>query len=140
MIIITDAIVLDENEFEFTYTRASGPGGQNVNKISSAVQLRFDLAKNMSLPKGVKLRLEKLAGSRLTSEGTLRIHAQRYRTQAQNRQDAINRLVALIRQAAVPPKKRRRTRPPAAAKARRLEKKKKRSETKRLRRPPQNLD
>ena len=117
MLYITDTISLDENEFEFIYSRASGPGGQNVNKVSSAVQLRFDVTAATSLPDEVKLRLKKLTGSRFTSEGILIIHAQRYRTQSQNRQDAISRLIALVRQAAAPPKKRRRTRPSAAAKA-----------------------
>jgi ribosome-associated protein len=136
MIPITDTIFLDENDLAYTYTRSSGPGGQNVNKISSAVQLRFDLARNTSLPADVRQRLAKLAGTRITAEGTLIIHAQRYRSQSKNRQDAINRLVVLVRQAAISPKKRRKTKPSTAAKTRRLKQKKRRSELKRLRKSP----
>lgn len=140
MLRITDSIFLDEKEFTFTYTRASGPGGQNVNKISSAVQLRFDLKNNTSVPADVRQRLANLAGSRLTAEGILIIEAQRYRTQSQNRQDAINRLVSLVRRAVIRPKKRRRTRPSAAAKSRRLQQKKRRAEIKRLRKSPRHPD
>jgi ribosome-associated protein len=134
MIYVTDQIMILENELEFDYVRASGPGGQNVNKVSSAVQLRFNAAASPGIPKEVRLRLEKLARNRINNAGELVIHAQRFRNQAQNRQDAIDRLVALLRQAAVKPKKRKRTRPSRKAKERRLAAKRRRSETKRLRR------
>jgi ribosome-associated protein len=136
MIRITDTIAIDEREIEESFVRASGPGGQNVNKLATAVQLRFDVRRSPSLPEGVRERLQKLAGRRLTLDGVLLINAQRYRTQERNRQDALDRLTALIERAARPPTPRRATRPSLAAKRRRLEAKKLRGATKRLRSGP----
>lgn len=133
---ITDAIAIDEREIEESFVRAAGPGGQNVNKLASAVQLRFDVRRSPSLSEEVRARLEKLAGRRLTQEGVLILTAQRYRTQERNRQDARERLVALIQRAAPPPVPRRPTRPSAGARRRRLEGKKQRAATKRLRGAP----
>jgi ribosome-associated protein len=135
MIYITRTIAIDEREIHQEFIRASGPGGQNVNKVATAVQLRFDVGNSPSLPDSVRDRLMRLAGRRITEEGILIIDARRFRTQERNRQDAINRLVALIRKAAEKPKPRRKTRPPLASKRRRLEAKRHRGETKRLRRP-----
>ena len=112
MIRVTHSIALDESEIEETFIRASGPGGQNVNKLSTAVQLRFDVRHSPNLPDGVKARLERLAGSRLTNDGVLVLIAQRHRTQDANRRDALERLVELVRQATEKPKPRRPTRPP----------------------------
>ncbi len=134
MIRVTAKISIDEREIAENFVRASGPGGQNVNKLSTAVQLRFDVRHSRSLPDDVAARLERLAGSRLTREGTLVITAQRHRTQARNRQDALDRLIELIRRAAIPPVKRRPTRPTAAARERRIEGKKHRGMVKGLRR------
>ena len=103
MIRITDTIGIEERELDERFVRASGPGGQNVNKLSSAVQLRFDARRSPSLPDDVRLRLERLAGRRLTRDGVLVIMAQRHRTQERNRQDALDRLIELIREASVPP-------------------------------------
>ena len=133
MIVVTPRIVLDERELEETFVRSSGPGGQNVNKLSTAVQLRFDVRRSPSLPDDVRARLERLAGSRLTGEGVLIIVAQRHRTQERNREDALARLIELIRQATERPKPRRPTKPTYASKKRRLEAKSKRSEVKKLR-------
>ena len=127
-------LFLDESEIEESFVRASGPGGQNVNKVSSAVQIRFDLSGSRSLPEDVRERLARLAGRRLTRDGVIVIIAQRYRTQERNRQDALDRLIALIRRAAVPPTPRRPTKPSRAAKERRLQAKAKRSAIKELRR------
>jgi ribosome-associated protein len=126
---ITDTLALDEREFEERFVRASGPGGQNVNKVATAVELRFDIAAS-SLPPDVKARLATIAGSRLTSEGVLLIDSREYRTQAQNREAARTRLVAFIKQATRRPRKRRPTRPSAASRERRLESKKQRAEIK----------
>ncbi|MDQ2084244.1 alternative ribosome rescue aminoacyl-tRNA hydrolase ArfB [Xanthobacteraceae bacterium Astr-EGSB] len=133
MIRVTDTITLDEAELEESFVRASGPGGQNVNKLSTAVQLRFDVRRSLSLPNDVAIRLMKAAGSRLTQDGVLIIIAQRHRTQERNRADARERLVELIRDAATPPKPRRATKPTKASKVRRLESKKRRSGVKNLR-------
>jgi ribosome-associated protein len=133
MIRITDRISLDERELEERFVRASGPGGQNVNKLSSAVQLRFDARRSPSLPADVRLRLERLAGRRLTRDGVLVIMAQRHRTQERNRQDALDRLIELIQTASVPPTPRRPTKPTRGSKERRLATKKNRSSIKSLR-------
>ncbi len=135
MIAITPHIAIDDDELSWRFVRSSGPGGQNVNKVATAVQLRFDAASSPSLPTGVRARLMKLAGRRLTEEGILVIDARRFRTQARNRDDALERLVALIRRAAQEPKKRKKTRPSPASRERRLQDKRHRGETKRLRKP-----
>jgi ribosome-associated protein len=133
MIEVTHWLSIDENEVQLDFIRSSGPGGQNVNKVSSAVQLRFDVRNSLSLPADVKERLTRLAGSRLTNEGVLLIEGQQYRTQEQNRADVLLRLVTLLRQAAQKPKPRRKTRPTAASQAERIDKKKRRSKVKQLR-------
>ena len=140
MIRITGSIAIDESELDERFIRASGPGGQNVNKLASAVQLRFDVRGSPSLPDDVRARLERLAGKRLTREGVLVISAQRHRTQERNRQDARDRLVDLIRRAAVTPIPRRATKPTAGSRERRLESKKRRAGIKSLRRSGPGLD
>lgn len=140
MIQITPSIAIDENEIQVDFVRSSGPGGQNVNKVATAVQLRFDVANSPSLPEEVRQRLVLLAGSRITDKGVLIIDAQRFRTQGANRQDAINRLAELIRKAASKPAVRHKTRPTLASRQRRLETKRRRSETKHLRRSKPQVD
>ena len=137
MIRITGTIAIDERDLQESFIRASGPGGQNVNKLSTAVQLRFDVA-GSALPPDVRARVVRLAGRRMTADGVLVITAQRHRTQARNREDARERLIDLIRRAAAPPTPRRPTRPPARARRERLDTKKRRSGLKRLRarKPP----
>src|ERR1700743_2324285 len=130
---VTPSLQIDENEIDLSFIRSSGPGGQNVNKVSSAVQLRFDARRSPSLPNAVAVRLLKLAGSKATSEGEIVITANRHRTQEMNRKDAIDRLVDLVRQATVVPKHRVKTKVSKASKANRLDSKKKRSGTKKAR-------
>jgi ribosome-associated protein len=134
MIRITDTIAIDESEIEESFVRSSGPGGQNVNKLSTAVQLRFDVRHSPSLPNDVALRLMKLAGRRVTKDGVLVLIVQNHRTQERNRAEARERLIALVKQAAVKPIPRRATKPTKASKQRRIEGKKRRSGLKALRR------
>ncbi len=136
MIPVTRSIALDEREIDETFIRASGPGGQNVNKVSSAVQLRFDVRHSPSLPAAVRERLERLAGSRLTRDGVLIITAQQFRTQERNREDALARLIDLVQRAAVAPVPRRPTRPTLGSRQRRLEAKGQRAAVKKLRGEP----
>ncbi|MFZ2140240.1 MAG: alternative ribosome rescue aminoacyl-tRNA hydrolase ArfB [Xanthobacteraceae bacterium] len=140
MIRIDHRISIDERELEERFIRASGPGGQNVNKLATAVQLRFDARHSPSLPAQVRTRLERLAGRRLTREGVLVISAQRHRTQERNRQDALERLIALIQRAAVAPVPRRPTKPTAGARERRLQSKKHRGSIKDLRQVKSDMD
>ena len=134
MIFITNDTSIDDSEIQLNFIRASGPGGQNINKVASAVQLRFDVKNSHSLPEDVRTRLMRLAGNRLTSDGVLVIEAKQFRTQEQNRQDAVDRFVNLVRKAMVKPKLRRKSGPTAESKRRRLEAKRRRGEIKRLRR------
>jgi len=133
MIRVTPDIVIYEKELIFGFVRSSGPGGQNVNKVSTAVQLRFDVRASTGIPANVKRRLRTLAGKRMTGDGILIIKASQFRKQEQNRQDAVERLVQLLQMAAVKPKKRVKTRPTRAAKERKLAAKKQRGQLKKLR-------
>ena len=136
MLRVTSSILIDERELQIDFVRASGPGGQNVNKVSTAAQLRVDAAHSPSLPDEVRSRLAKLAGSRMTAQGVLVIEARRYRTQEQNRADAVDRLITLLQQAAKRVATRKVTRPSAGSRAARLRAKKLRGEVKRMRRSP----
>ena len=129
MLRISRDIVIDENDFDISFVRASGPGGQNVNKLSTAAQLRYDIARAQLAPDAYE-RFVRIAGQRLTKDGVVVIHAQRFRTQERNRQDAIDRLVVMLREASIRPTPRRATKPTYASKQRRLEGKKRRSDIK----------
>jgi ribosome-associated protein len=140
MIRITDHISIDESEIEESFVRSSGPGGQNVNKLSTAVQLRFDVRRSPSLSNDVAIRLIRLAGRRMTKDGVLVLIAQNHRTQERNRAEALERLVALVQEAAVKPIPRRATKPTRASKERRIEGKKRRSGIKNLRQSKPSWD
>ena len=135
MLRITSALAIDEAELQFDFVTSSGPGGQNVNKVASAAQLRFDAARSPSLTPPQRERLARLAGRRMTRDGVIVIQAQRFRSQEQNRRDAVDRLVELLRAAATPPRARRKTRPTLASKERRLTEKRHRGARKSNRRP-----
>ena len=132
MIEITPSLQIDERELQIDFIRASGPGGQNVNKVATAAQLRFDVNAS-SLPEEAKARLIQIAGSRITSESVLLIEAKRFRTQEQNREDAIHRFIELVRKSLVKPKARKKTKPTQSSKEERLKEKKRRGEIKKLR-------
>ena len=136
MVEISPSVSINDDEIQIDFVRASGPGGQNVNKVSSAAQLRFDIRSSPSLEADVKERLERIAGSRVTDDGILIIEAKRYRTQEQNRFDALQRLAALVQKALERPKTRRKTRPTPASRQKRLQAKRQRGEVKRLRGRP----
>lgn len=140
MIQVTDSITIDENEIEESFVRSPGAGGQKVNKTASAVQLRFDARKCRALSNAQFLRLQSLAGRRMTRDGVIVIIANRFRTQEQNRRDAMDRLFALIREAATPPKRRRPTKPTKGSKLRRLDSKHRQSDIKKNRGKPRGLD
>ena len=139
MLEITPSFSIDERELRFDFVRSAGPGGQNVNKVATAVQLRFDVRAS-SLPDDAKTRLLKLAGQRATAGGELLIEARRFRTQEQNREDATQRFVELVRKALIPPKPRRKTKPTAQAKEKRIKAKKIKGDIKRMRKQPFDLD
>jgi len=138
MIAVTPSLSIDDNEIQFRFVRASGPGGQNVNKVSTAVQVRFDVGNSSSLPVDVRMRLIRLAGNRINQAGILIIEARQFRTQERNRAAAVERLVGLVRKAAEKPKPREKTRPSEAAKKRRMESKKRRGNIKKMRKAAQN--
>jgi ribosome-associated protein len=140
MIRVTDHISIDESEIEESFVRSSGPGGQNVNKLSTAVQLRFDVRGSPSLPNDVAIRLMRLAGRRITKDGVLVLIAQNHRTQERNRAEAMERLVDLIKEASIKPTVRRATKPTKASKERRIEGKKRRSGVKDMRRSKPSFD
>lgn len=140
MVQITPSIAIRESEFQEEFVRASGPGGQNINKVSTAVQLRFDVARSPSLPADVRDRLIRIAGRRISGDGVLIVSSRRFRTQESNRRDAMERVVELIRRAAVKPRSRRKTGPTQASKQRRVEEKKHRGEVKRTRRAGPHLE
>ncbi len=133
---VSKNIHIPESELEEQFIRASGPGGQHVNKAATAVQLRFDVENSPSLPEGIRRRLKKLAGKRLTKEGELILEASQHRSRVENREEARQRLIKLILRAAKPPVKRKKTKPTRASKERRLKNKRARSEKKRRRKPP----
>ena len=140
MIQVNDSIAIDESEISFEFLRASGPGGQNVNKVATAVRLRFNVLTCLSLPQDVRPRLMRLAGRRVGRDGVLSIEARRFRTQEANRRDAIERLVHLVRKAAEKPRARRQTKPSGASQVRRLEEKRRRGRAKETRRSPGRID
>ncbi|MGM0427575.1 MAG: alternative ribosome rescue aminoacyl-tRNA hydrolase ArfB [Thermodesulfobacteriota bacterium] len=140
MVHITPDIWIDDKEIEFVFVRSSGPGGQNVNKVATAVQLRFDVTRSPSLSPDIRRRLVRLGGKRITTDGVLVIDARRFRTQEQNRRDAMERLVRLIQQASRPPKPRHRTRPTIASRERRLKSKRHRGRIKEMREPIRSED
>ena len=140
MIKITETFRIDERELQFEYIRASGPGGQNVNKVATAVQLRFDITNSPSLTSDLKGRLIQLSGNRVNADGVLLIEAKRFRTQDRNREDAILRFTELLKKASIAPRKRTKTKPTRASKEKRLKAKKIKGEVKSLRRKPSDME